>query len=111
MVLATIVLNKIDCLDELLHCFAENNIKGATILDSTGMAHALSDEEDLHFIASLRMILDPDREKSKTIFTVAEDEQIPLISKIVNEVTGGLNQPDTGIMFCTPISYVEGMGK
>ena len=111
MVLATIVLNKIDCLDELLHSFAEKGIKGATILDSTGMAHALSDEEDLRFIASLRMILNPERESSKTIFMVAEDEQIPLISKIVNEVTGGLNQPDTGIMFCLPINYAEGMGK
>ena len=109
MVLATIVLNKTDCLEELLRRFAENGIKGATILDSTGMAHALSEEEDLRFMASLRLILDPERETSKTIFMVAEDEQIKLISKLVNEVTGGLGQPDTGIMFCTPIVYAEGM--
>lgn len=109
MNLVTIVLNKTECLEDLLHTFAENNIKGATILESTGMAHALSEETDLKFIASLRLILDPDRETSKTIFLVADDEQISLISKIVNDVTGGLDQPDTGIMFCVPVTYVEGI--
>lgn len=111
MNLVTIVLNKTECLESLLHSFAENGIKGATILESTGMAHALSDEMDLKFIASLRMILDPDRETSKTIFLVADEKEITLISKIVNEVTGGLDQPDTGIMFCTPVTYMEGLVK
>ena len=40
MVLLTLVLNKTECLDEILHQFAENGINGATILDSTGMAHS-----------------------------------------------------------------------
>ncbi len=111
MTLATIVLNKTDCLDDLLVALADNDIKGATILESAGMAHSLGEDTALRFMASLRLILDPDRESSRTIFTVIEDSQISLISKIVNEVTGGLDQPDTGILFCVPVVYAEGMGK
>ena len=111
MVLLTVVLNKTECLDEILHAFAENGINGATILDSTGMAHTLSDDEDFRFIASLRQILDPDRESSKTILTVIDEGKIPLVSKIVNDATGGLNNPDTGIMFCTNVTYMEGFEK
>ncbi|UKI37566.1 MAG: hypothetical protein L6V93_05480 [Clostridiales bacterium] len=38
-------------------------------------------------------------------------EKIPLVSKIVNDATGGLNNPDTGIMFCTNVTYMEGFEK
>ena len=31
--------------------------------------------------------------------------------KIVNQVTGGLEQPDSGIMFAMPLTFVEGLVK
>ena len=31
------------------------------------------------------------------------------ISKITNDVTGGLDKPDTGILFTLPIDYLEGL--
>ena len=110
MILVTIVLNKTDCLDAILLAFSENGVKGATIIESTGMAHSLCEEGELRFMASLRHILDPDREHSRTIFVVTEEDRLPLISKLVNEVTGGLDQPDTGIIFATPVIYTEGLG-
>ena len=106
-----IVLNKVECLDTILKEFAENGIKGATILDSRGMAHSLEEFTELHFIASLRMILDPDRQESKTIFTVIEDDQIKNVSEIVNKATGCLDKTDTGIIFTVPVSYTEGLGE
>ena len=111
MIVATIVLNKTECLEDLLHNLSENGITGATILESTGMARTLTGEGDLRFMSALRLILDPERENSRTIFMLAEEDKIPLISKITNEVTGGLNQPDTGILFCAPITYVEGLER
>ncbi len=42
---------------------------------------------------------------------VAEDDKVPVISKIVNDVTGGLDKPDTGILFTVPVSYAEGLVK
>ena len=109
MNLVTIVLNKTERMEELLCAFAKNSIKGATIIESIGMARALSEEANIGFMASLKFILDPDHETSKTIFLVAEDDKIPVISKILNDVTGGLDKPDTGIMFCVPVTYAEGI--
>ena len=108
MQLLFIVLNKIECLEEILEKLGEANIYGATILESKGMAHSLSEFSDLSFMMSLRMLLDPGHKESRTIFMVINENQIPTISKIVNDVTGGLDQPDSGIIFTVPVGYTEG---
>ena len=84
MVQVVIVLNKEECLDELIESFMASGISGGTILDGNG---------------------------SKIIFMIAEESQIRTISQIVNKVTGGLQNPNTGIMFCTPVLYIEGLHK
>lgn len=109
MKLVTIILNKTECLETLLETFGENNISGATIIDSKGMIQELSDHEELFFLGSLRSLLNPSHKENKTIIMVARDEDVAAISAIVNKVTGGLEKPDTGIMFTLPIDYLEGI--
>lgn len=111
MKLVTIILNKTECLEHLLEEFSENNISGATIIDSKGMVQELSehDHEDMYFLVSLRSLLNPTHKENKTIIMVSKDEDVALISRIVNQVTGGLDNPDTGIMFTVPIDYLEGL--
>lgn len=111
MKLVTIILNKTECLDELLECFTENKISGATIIDSKGMVQELidHDREDMFFLMSFRSLLEPSHHENKTIIMVAKDEDVKRISAIVNNVTGGLNNPDTGILFTVPIDYLEGI--
>ncbi len=109
MKLVTIILNKTECLDELLETFKENNMPGATIIDSKGMIQELSDSDDFRIVGSLRELFMPSHKENKTVIMVARDEDINVISRMVNEATGGLNNPDTGIMFTIPIDYLEGM--
>ena len=111
MKLVTIILNKTECLDEILEEFGNNNISGATIIDSRGMVQELSDHdhEDMYFLVSLRSLLSPSHKENKTIIMVAKDEDVERISKIVNKITGGLSKPDTGILFTLPIDYLEGI--
>ena len=109
MQLLVIVLNKLECLDKLLTALEEEHIPGATILDSRGMAHSLEDVDALRFMGSLRQILDPAHKESKTLFMVAKEKDVAIISHLVNEVTGGLSQPDTGILFTLSVDSVEGM--
>jgi len=104
-----IVLNKTECLEQILQEFGKNNIVGATILDSKGMVQALSEHDELKFIGSLRDLLEPAHTENKTIFMVVSEEQIPVVSKIVNRITGGLDKPDTGILFTLPVHYMEGL--
>ena len=106
-----IVLNKVEYLDKLLAKFGQCSIPGATILNSKGMAQELGSHDELRFLGSLRLLMNPARQENVTIFMAIPDEKVKTVSKIVNEVTGWLDQPDTGILFTVPIDYTEGMGK
>ena len=108
MELLVLILNKTECLKDILTGLRDNHIAGATILESRGMAHSLYEYNELRFMGSLRMLLDPDHKESNTILIVIEKEKIPLVSKIVNDATGGLANPDTGVLFTLPVGYAEG---
>ncbi len=109
MKLLIIVLNKTECLEKLLAEFGNHGISGATIIDSKGMMQVLNDHEEMMFIGSLRSLFNPAHTENKTIFMVTKEDAVSEISSIVNEVTGGLSKPDTGIMFTLPIDYLEGI--
>ena len=107
-----IVLNNTDKLDELLSTLADNGINGATILESTGMAHKLlSDDCSTRFLGSLRNVLNNDREKNTTIFMVLSDEQVLLARVAVKKVLKNISKPDTGILFTVPVDFVEGVNN
>ena len=108
MKLLVLVLNKIEGLEDILKELSENKLHGATILDSKGMAHALDGFNELSFMLSLRMVLNPEHKESKTLFMVIKEDEVSVVSDIVNRVTGGLDQPDTGILFTLPVDHLEG---
>ena len=113
MELLVLILNKTEYLKDILSSFMEKDIRGATILDSQGMAHNLCEYNELRFMGSLRLLLDPEHpehKESKTVLVVVEKEKIPVISEIVNSITGGLDKPDTGVIFTVPVGYTEGFG-
>lgn len=108
MKLVVIVLNKTECLEELLEEFASRNLQGATILESRGMMQELSDEPEMEFMFSLRHILNPRHRENRTIFMAASESKVPIIIEAVNKVTGGLDRGDTGILFTLPIDSLTG---
>lgn len=110
MQLMVIILKKTEVLDPLLTKFAEIGVTGATILDSTGMASELAanHSDDIYFLGALRAMMNPEREMSKTILCVVDDEQISVMKAIVNRVVGDLTQPNTGILFTVPITNIYG---
>ena len=110
MQLVVIVLYRVEQMEDLLVHFTEKGIHGATILESTGMATVLGNNEDLSMFGALRKRFNPERQESKTILTVLPDEEIPVIKKALEDVVGDINQPNTGIIFGFPISFAEGLG-
>ncbi len=108
MKLVIIVLNKTECLENLLEEFATRNLQGATVIESRGMMQELSDEPDSDFLFSLRHILNPSHKENRTIFMAASESKIPMIVDAVNKVTGGLEHGDTGILFTVPIDSLIG---
>lgn len=105
------VLNRTEHLEHLLQTFTERGLRGATVLDSKGMARILHSEEEMPLFYGLRSMVAPERRSSKTIFMVLKDEQVEIARQAVNDVTGGLDTPDSGIMFAMPLTFVEGLEK
>ena len=105
------VLNQTELLERLLQEFSAHGIGSATVLDSKGMARILHSEDEMPIFYGLRSIVAPERRSSKTIFAVLPDEKVAVARRIVNEVTGGLDKPDSGIMFAVPALFVEGLEK
>ncbi|AUS98427.1 hypothetical protein CDQ84_03930 [Clostridium thermosuccinogenes] len=105
-----IVLNKVELLDTLLEKLMEHGIRGATILNSTGMVRELAKcNEDFPIFGTLRYLVDLDRQESKTIFMVLKDEQVEEAKKVIREVLGDMSKPDTAVMFTLPVLSAEGV--
>ncbi|SNS13255.1 hypothetical protein SAMN05446037_1004226 [Anaerovirgula multivorans] len=109
-----IVLNKTECLDDILKEFVNIGIRGATIIDSQGMASALvkSPQNNIPIIGTLRGLVDSSRPYNKTIFTVVENEKMAdLAMETVNEIVGDMNSEGTGVMFTIPVGKIYGLGN
>lgn len=104
-----LVLNKVEALDTLLIELNHAGVRGATVINSTGMAHAIASHEDSAIISSLRAFFVSDREDNKTLFMVLDDKGIKTAREVIHRVVGDLSKPDTGILFCLPTTFVEGL--
>ena len=58
---------------------------------------------------AFRHLFDPARKSSKTLMMVLEDKEVDTAREVIRAVTGGLDKPDTGILFTIPALLVEGM--
>ncbi len=112
MKLLIFILNNTDKLEELMVELSEAGIRGATVIESSGMAQVLThSKEDDPLIGYLRSFLDTSKTTNKTILFVAGDEDIVIIRKVIKDVIGDLSQPQTGIIFTVPVDFTDGIKK
>jgi len=108
MKLVVYVMNNTKLLDTFLHELKINNIKGATIINSTGMARKLIENDDMAFIGSLKALFDNPRQESYTIMMALEDSCVDIVFDIIDRVAGDLTRPNSGIVFSLPIDKIKG---
>ncbi|MFA5560177.1 MAG: hypothetical protein WC964_00210 [Acholeplasmataceae bacterium] len=104
-----IVLNDLTQLPTILDTFVKLKVRGATILDSEGMAKAVLENEGLNYLLSgpFQKISNQKVGSSKTIFTVIpKDEQAPLIVEEIQKVLTTSNEEVIGFMFTLPVSGI-----
>lgn len=102
-----LVLNKTDQLNQVLKTLYNCGVRGATIMNSTGMGRQLS--RHVPIFASLGYLVDEDRPYNYTIFAVMRDEKVPTVIDALNSILGDLSQPGTGIIFTVPVGTVVGL--
>lgn len=108
MELVFIVLNKPEFLEEILSRFVDKEIKGATVVDSSGMGHLVANQFPM--FSMFAELGDSKIENSKTIFTVVQSpEERQEVLTSVESVLGDISNPDTAVFFSTPVSFQKGI--
>lgn len=114
MVALIIVLNHTDYLDDILAKFIHLGVRGATIIDSQGMASAIVQGEiyNIPLFGSLKTTLSGASPYNKTIFTVINDTE--LLEKTMSEVEDLLRKngkTSAGFMFTLPVGKMITFGS
>lgn len=107
MKLLVLILNKVEKLEEVLEGFLEVGVTGATIIDSIGMGHVIS--EEVPIFAGLRFMFAGAKPHNKMIVSVITDNKEDPVIKVLKKILGDLGQPGTGIVFTMPLDRVEGL--
>lgn len=104
------VLNNVNHLEEILNEFTKSGIKGATVIDSTGMNRVLHSgyNDEVPLFGSLKILMNERRPFNKTIYTVIKDEQVETAISSIKKIVGDLSKPDVGIVFTIPVNFIEG---
>lgn len=105
-----IVLSSSHRLERVLNILVESEIRGATIMETTGMGQILGD--NLPVIGSLKAILSQQREHNHTIFAVSKHpEKIENAMKLISEEFNGFKEPCSGMVFVVPVVRAMGFGR
>ena len=99
-----LVLHKVEKLDDLLAALQKSGINGGTIIESKGMLNTLKSNDNF-IIESLRIFLEDPRETSKTLFFILKNEDVEKARTVI----GGIDKPNTGIMFGIDLTFVAGL--
>jgi nitrogen regulatory protein PII len=105
------VLNDVHLLDKFIVSLKNHGIKGATIINSTGMGRMLSESDDMNIIGTLSILFNGPRAESRVILMALEDQQVDIALKIIDDIAGDLSKPNSGIVFTVPIDYIKGFKK
>lgn len=110
MQLLVIIIDKNQHLRPILDRFYEENIGGATVIDSMGMGHLLA--EHVSLFARFADLTGDSEQDNKTVFTLIEDEKtLDQAIHIVEEVIGDMEKPETGMWFVLPVSRAKGFSS
>lgn len=107
MQLLCLVLNEIEHLNDLLFQLEENGITGGTVLDSTGMAKLLYDNNrNTGMFSSMYLLMNDGHPMNKTILMVLDDSKVETAKNVIRKVCD-FSKPGVGIMFTLPVLSVE----
>lgn len=102
-----VVVHDPESLDEILSGFIEIGITGATVLHSEGMGSVLS--EDIPIFAGLQTLVSGSRPQNRLILSVVSADKVKPAVDLLQDVSGDLEKPATGIAFTVAVDDVFGL--
>jgi len=105
MKLAIVFLHKSEYLEELLSMFLEIGVTGATVIDSVGMGHIIS--ENVPIFAGLREAFVGSSPRNKVILIVTEGGLVKTIAEAVDEVCNQESSRASSFVITLPIDEIH----
>jgi hypothetical protein len=112
MFLLILVLYDENYVREILRKFVEIDVRGATLINSEGMALVVSNE--IPIFSSLRHMISGENEKSNnfTIFSaIKTEETLNKAVETVLNIVKDIDKPGTGIMVVLPVLKIYGLAE
>jgi len=107
MFMVLLVLDNPDQLDAVLRAWDEAGIRGATIIESTGIHRHLRRLIPMRYIFQTQ---DTEEEGHLTLLAIVEDQaQVEACLRATESVTGDLDGPQTGVFAAWPLTTVKGL--
>jgi nitrogen regulatory protein PII len=112
--LVVMIVDDPDKCPEILDAWNEIGVSGVTILESSGLGRlrkaALRD--DIPLIPRLEDFLSSREVHHRTLLSVVKDEEVvERMVQAVQEITGSLDLPHTGILFVLPVIKAYGLNR
>jgi len=106
MYMIMFVLNDPDRLNEILEAWEKAEIRGATIIESTGLHRQRKKFIPMRYTSPIFN----DEESHLTVITLAKDESmIQACLQATESVVGNLDSPNTGIFTAWPVAFIKGL--
>jgi nitrogen regulatory protein P-II 1 len=109
-----LVLDNPSLLNDVLAAWTEVGARGITILESTGVHRVRSraSRQDVPFMLGFSRLLRTDQVGHYTLFAVVPDiEFAERLVSATEKIVGDLAQPNTGVIFATPVLATWGLPK
>ena len=101
------IINQPEHVTDILDEFYNEGIKGATVLESTGMAHIMAHYTP--FFSRFAEFGDTDGRNRTILVVVQNEDERDLVITCIERIIGDLTKSDTGIVMTLPIDYCKGI--
>ena len=107
MELIVLIIKHTLFLDDILTGFVDIGIKGATVIDSRGMGQILTAEGPI--FAGLRDLMPGGNIGNHMILSVADEDQVEKVVRLVKEICGDFEEEGMGVLFTLPVGRFIGL--
>ncbi len=107
-----LVLDDVDHCTPVLDAWEAAGVPGITILESTGLGRVRKSgfRDDLPLFPSFADLMKTREEHHRTLFTVVDSEDmVDRLIKVTQQITGGLDAPNRGVLFVLPVARAIGL--
>jgi len=109
--LLIVILDDLTCIPDLLHAWRTIGVPGTTILESVG-AYRMGSWLNRVGLGNLDRLFEAKEVRRRTLLAAIEDDE--LLARAVAEaeqVVGGFERPDSGLLLVLPVTEVKGLKK